>query len=84
MNKSLQSRFREIIHNNYPLYYFAYTQHKYAMKTHSSGVFPDGCSDHLPREILTTYTTNLTFNLFCVIKGKLRKNIIFLYVFPDV
>jgi hypothetical protein len=24
--------------------------HKYAMKTHSSVVFPDGCSDHLPRE----------------------------------
>jgi hypothetical protein len=28
--------------------------HKYAMKTHSSRVFPDGCSGHLPREILTT------------------------------
>ena len=28
--------------------------HKYAMKTHSSGVFTDGCSGHLPREILTT------------------------------
>ena len=41
MNKSLQGRFREVIHSNYTLYYFVY---KYAMKTHSSGVFPDGCS----------------------------------------
>jgi hypothetical protein len=24
MNKSLQGRFREVIHNNYTLYYFAY------------------------------------------------------------
>ena len=56
MNKSLQGRFREVIHNNYILYDFVYmyTQLEYAMKTHSSGVFLDGCSGHLPREILTT------------------------------
>jgi hypothetical protein len=24
MNKSLQGRFREVIHNNYTLYYFVY------------------------------------------------------------
>jgi hypothetical protein len=26
--------------------------HKYEMKTHPCGVFPDGCSGHLPPEIL--------------------------------
>ena len=42
MNKSLQGRFRKVIHNNYILYYFVYmyTQLEYAMKTHSSGVSP--------------------------------------------
>jgi len=35
MNKSLQGRFREVMHNNYTLYYFVYICiHKYAMKTH--------------------------------------------------
>ena len=51
-NECLQGCFREVIHNNYTLYYFVYMYTQICMKTHSSGVFPDGCSGHLPREIL--------------------------------
>ena len=50
MNKSLQGRFREVIHNNYTLYYFVYMYvHKYALKTHSS-------------EILTTVNNQYSYS----------------------
>ena len=54
MNKSLQGRFREVIHNNYTLYYFVCMYTQICDENALIWGFPDGCSGHLPREILTT------------------------------
>jgi hypothetical protein len=60
MNKSLQGRFREVIHNNYTLYYFVYMYTQICDEIAGTsvggylGFSPDRCSGHLPREILTT------------------------------
>ena len=68
MNKSLQGRFREVIHNNYTLYYFVYMYTQICDENALIWDFPRQMFGHLPREIVTTYTTNLTLNLVCVIK----------------
>ena len=57
MNKSLQGRFREVIHNNYTLYYFAYMYILYTQMWDENALiwgFPRRMFGHLPREILTT------------------------------
>ena len=54
MNKSLQGRFREVIHNNYTLYYFVYMYTQICDENALIWAPPDGYSGHLPREILTT------------------------------
>ena len=55
MNKSLQGRFREVIHNDYTLYYFVYMYTQLCDENGLIWVSPyAGCSDHLPRDILTT------------------------------
>ena len=57
MNKSLlvQGRYREVIHNNYTLYYFVYMYTQICDENVLIWGFPpDVRSGHLPREILTT------------------------------
>ena len=56
MNKSLQGRFREVIHNNYTLYYFVYMYNMHTQICDENALIwgfpPDGYSGHLPREIV--------------------------------
>jgi hypothetical protein len=54
MNKSLQGRFREVIHNNYTLYYFVYMYTQICDENALIWGFPRQMFGHLQREIFTT------------------------------